>query len=176
MNICARLCFVVLTLSYVSAQVPGFYNLQLYSWRVRSHFFDSNTCGNYWLDFYNACSSAGYFPGGIGFCGKWGSTVDRMAQCGTEAGNGSITESIMRNFCDCLQCTFVPAATSTEYPYSYLDNQTCAGVPTFESAVLDLADTVCGSRECHRSSATIAAAPTWFLVALPLVGAWVSLT
>ena len=50
---------------------------------------DTNTCGNDWLGFYYACAQLGYFPGGIGFCGSWGSTVGRMLQCGRD--NGKMT-------------------------------------------------------------------------------------
>ena len=83
--------------------------------------------------------------------------MDRMQQCGVDD-DAAITYEVKEDFCRCLQCTFVPAAESTEDPYEYLDAQTCAGVPTFEDAVLQLADNVCGSREptgkCHASASS----------------------
>ena len=129
-----------------------FYNLQLYGWRVQSALFQDNTCGNHWLDFYNACSNGGYFPGGIGSCGSWGATVDRMQQCGEEGGGGTVTSQIHADFCNCMQCTFVPAASSTSSPYEYLDAQSCSGVPSFDDVVLQLTDEICGSRECGSAS------------------------
>ena len=38
----------------------GTYNLQLYGFSIESRHFVDQTCGNAWLDFYDACSDAGY--------------------------------------------------------------------------------------------------------------------
>ena len=60
------------------------YNLQLYDYQeVASPHFAHNTCGNLWLDLYNACPL-----GGIGKCvagvGEWSATVDAMTSCGLQ--------------------------------------------------------------------------------------------
>ena len=91
------------------------YNLQLYKYnQVRSPHFPANTCGNRWLDLYNACPASG----GIGQCGNWDTTVDEMVSCGLQDNSNSLPwknhshrrrEQVVEAFCECISCAFLPA-------------------------------------------------------------------
>ena len=99
------------------------YNLQLYGYnQVRSPHFPPNTCGNKWLDLYNAAS---HTSGGIGSCGStWDTTVDDMISVGLQDDpvnmpwpNGTkAREQVVHDFCDCIHCSFLPAVSNLAHP------------------------------------------------------------
>ena len=90
------------------------YNLQIYGYNnVGSPHFPPNTCGNRWLDLYNACPAMG----GIGHCGKWDTTADEMVACGLQSdpnlpwknSSSHRREEVVAKFCECISCAFLPA-------------------------------------------------------------------
>jgi hypothetical protein len=124
------------------------FNLQLYQWSIESKLFArggdaAQQCGNKWLNFYNACSNNGFFPGGIGHCGNWGSTVERIGICADSEDN-PVSDDIKDEFCKCMCSTIIPAATATAEDSFYYRNQRCdSDVPTFQSAGVDILRLVC---------------------------------
>merc|ERR1712224_265628 len=148
----------------------GVYNLQLYGWSVESNFFTDNMWGNHWLGLYNVCYEQGHFPGGIGFLGSWGATLDRMIECGTGNESTGIEQQVVTNFCTALQCAFVPALASQALPYLYRNAECQIEVPTFEEVVLNLTSRICGSFDCPvvLSGAGGALDPLWCSLALAL--------
>jgi len=124
----------------------GFYNLQLYGWQIESKHFTDNYCGNRWLDYYNECGVRRYFPGGIGFCGSWGSTLRRMITCGKDEDFRSNNQTTIDRFCDCLPCEFKDAAKSTSYPYLYRSGRCDLEVPRFDEVIFNLTREVCNNR------------------------------
>ena len=126
------------------------YNLQIYGYNgVRSPHFPPNTCGNKWLNLYNACPATG----GIGHCGKWDTTVDDMVRCGLQSDpaipwkNHSSSkeharEAVLQDFCECISCAFLPAVR---------DNATLSvprpcdkDTPSLKAVVEQLAIELCG--------------------------------
>ena len=100
----------------VGKNVHNYRSFNHYFPNESKHFTD-NYCGNRWLDYYNECGVREYFPGGIGFCGSWGSTLIRMITCGKDEDFRSNNQTTIDRFCDCLPCEFKDAAKSTSYPY-----------------------------------------------------------
>ena len=152
--------------SPASPPVPSWwadvYNLQLYGYQgVASPHFADNTCGNLWLNLYNACPM-----GGIGKCvdgvGEWGATVDAMTSCGLQddpvalpwpnASNdynghpfyaNTTREEVVTDFCRCIGCAFLPAVHDVETP-PHIPEQCEANTPNLTSVVETLARDLCG--------------------------------
>ena len=128
------------------ANYGSFFNLQLYGLiAVSPHFAAGHAqmCGNYWLRLYNACPM-----GGIGHCGSWASTTEKMVQCG----NGTLQwmsqadqEQVVRDFCSCISCAFLPAVKDTNEPPWMANDQCMVGTPSLESVIEQLADELCES-------------------------------
>ena len=132
----------------------GTYNLQLYGWAIESRFFSDATDGNRWLAFYNACGALGFAPGGIGLCGDWGATRDRLVHCGA---SGAVDAAVVDGLCSSLCRSLVPAATDADEPFLYR-NAACADTPTFPNATKTLVDAVCGG--CDEEGSSSGRAPT----------------
>ena len=125
----------------------GDYDLQLYGWLIESktfsnYFFNNTHYLNDWLNFYYSCYELGHFSGGIGFCGSWGSTLERMIECGADP---ALNQSVRDTFCTTITCNFLPAAEDLSDPYVYRNANCSLATPTFEFTITQLANHVCAT-------------------------------
>lgn len=125
------------------------YNLQVYGYNgVASPHFPANTCGNKWLGLYNACPATG----GIGHCGKWDTTVDKMVKCGLQndasipwknSSKGPSRQEVLQEFCECISCAFLPAVRDNAT--LVIPRQCTKSTPSLKSVVEQLAGLLCSS-------------------------------
>lgn len=126
------------------------FNLQLYQWSIESKVFarrssnggeSSQQCGNRWLDFYNACSNNGFYNG-IGHCGKWDATAEKIGECATSS-DSSVSDKTIFDFCSCLCSTIIPAATDAKEAFYYRNQRCNENTPTLEEAAVEILRKVC---------------------------------
>lgn len=116
---------------------------------MRSPHFPPNTCGNKWLDLYNAASHS---TGGIGNCGgSWDTTVDDMVSVGLQDDPANLPwpnaskprDVVVGDFCSCIHCAFLPAVNDSAT--LVIPSQCQTATPSLESVVIKLALSLCGS-------------------------------